>query len=44
MDNQLIQQTLAFLARVDLKGGEAPVFMACVNALQALAQTVDAKS
>lgn len=45
MDNQTIQQTLTFLARVDLKGGEAPIFMACIAALQALGvPEVDAES
>jgi hypothetical protein len=35
MDKQLIEATLKFMERVDLKGAETPVFTACVQALQA---------
>lgn len=34
MDKQLIEACVKFLERVDLKGGEAPVFMACLEALR----------
>lgn len=37
MNPQLAQQTLTFLARTDIKGQEAPAFMACVSAIQAMA-------
>jgi len=30
---QIAQDTLAFLHRVDLKGGEAPAFINCIYAL-----------
>lgn len=33
---QDVKSILAFLARVDLKGNEAPAFMQCVSKLQAM--------
>lgn len=38
MDPKIGQLALDFLARVDLKGSEAPAFMACVEAIKAAAQ------
>lgn len=35
MTPQIAQHTLNFLARVDFKGHEAPLLMACLEALRA---------
>lgn len=36
LNPQDVQNILAFLARAELKGGEAPAFMQCVTKLQAM--------
>lgn len=36
MQKELVNLTLKFLERVDLKGNEAPAFVQCVTALQML--------
>lgn len=36
LNPQEIQTILTFLARAELKGGEAPAFMQCVTKLQAM--------
>lgn len=39
MTPELIRVALQFLARVDLKGAEAPAFMAVIKALEDLANS-----
>lgn len=38
LDPKVGQATLDFLSRVEIRGNEAPVFMACVDAIRAASQ------
>lgn len=43
MEKRIVDNTLAFLARVDIKGNEAPVLMEVVQALNAAVDVPETK-